>query len=744
MKPIFRKLSYFSLNLCLFVFLSLTNYAQKKNDKIEYRIHPATSPIKIDGIADERAWAEAQLATDFHQVLPMDTSKAMVRTEVKMTYDDKNLYVLFINYEKVPGPYMVESLKRDFNFGKNDNDLLFIDTFDDQTNGFTFGANAYGAQWDGLLYNGSSANLSWENKWTSEVKHDDDKWVWEAAIPFKTLRYKKGITRWGVNFSRLDLKTTEKSAWAPVPRQFATASLAYAASLVWDQPPPQAGSNISIIPYALGGISANQEAKSPTKLRGDIGFDAKIGLTSSLNLDLTVNPDFSQVEVDQQQTNLDRFELLFPERRQFFLENGDLFTNFGYQNIRPFFSRRIGLNAPINFGARLSGKLNKDWRIGFMNMQTGKNEVGVPAQNFGVIALQRRMFARSNIAVMLVNKETLGYGSISDSLIRLNNLSRFNRNFGIEYNLASKNNDWTGKFLYLSSFSPDKKNNDDVLAGNILYTSKKWVTGVQVERVGNTYSAEVGYVPRINYSKLSPQVAYLMFPKAGGTVLSHGPTVILTHYLTKDFSEETENEKLIGYKINFRKTNTLFAWAAHNYVKLLNPFDPTGNFAKISLPTGSEHKWNSFGFDYTSKPQALLTYFVSTRYGGYYANGTRLRLNGDIGYRFQPYVAITMSANFNRLAFREDPILPKELINKQYDLWLLGPKIDVTFTNKLFLTNFVQFNNQNNNFNINTRLQWRYSPASDLFLVYTDNYFSDTFHVRNRSLVVKFTYWWNV
>lgn len=742
MKPSFKKPFYLTLYLSLFVFLT-TTYAQKKNDKIEYRIHRATSLVKVDGIPDERAWAEAQLASDFHQVLPMDTSKAFVRTEVKMTYDDKNLYVLFINYEKVPGPYMVESLKRDFNFGKNDNDLLFIDTFDDQTNGFTFGANAHGAQWDGLLYNGSSANLSWENKWTSEVKYDDDKWIWEAAIPFKTLRYKKGITRWGVNFSRLDLKTTEKSAWAPVPRQFATASLAYAASLVWDEAPPQAGSNISIIPYALGGIRANQETNTPTKLRRDIGFDAKIGLTSSLNLDLTVNPDFSQVDVDQQQTNLDRFELLFPERRQFFLENGDLFSNFGYQNIRPFFSRRIGLNAPINFGVRLSGKLNKDWRIGFMDMQTGKNELGVPAQNFGVIALQRRVFARSNIAIMMVNKETLNYGNTSDSLIKLNGLSQFNRNLGVEYNLASKNNDWTGKLLYLTSFTPNTKNNDDVFAGNILYTSKKWVTGIQAERVGYSYSAEVGYVPRINYGKLNPQIAYLMFPKAGGTILSHGPSVILTHYFTKDFAQETENEKLIGYKINFRKTNTLFLWGAHNYVKLLSPFDPT-NYARVFLPGGSEHKWNSFGFDYTSKPQALLTYLVSTRYGGYYANGTRLRLNGEVGYRFQPFVAITMSANYNRLAFEQDPVLPKELINKQYNLWLLGPKIDVTFTNKLFLTNFVQFNNQNNNFNINTRLQWRYSPASDLFLVYTDNYFSDTFQVRNRSLVVKFTYWWNV
>jgi hypothetical protein len=718
---------------------SLFSFAQSKNEKVEYRIRRATSPIKIDGIVDEKAWADAQLATNFYQVLPMDTSYAKVRTDVKMTYDDKNLYVVFINYDKLPGPYMVESLKRDFSFGKNDNDLLFIDTFDDQTNGFSFGANAMGAQWDGLMFNGSSISLTWENKWTSEVKYDDEKWVWECAIPFKTLRYKKGIKRWGINFSRLDLKTTEKSAWAPVPRQFPTASLAYAASLIWDEEPPTASSNISIIPFILGGVSRNQEKKLPSNYRGDVGFDVKVGLTSSINLDLTVNPDFSQVEVDQQQTNLDRFELLFPEKRQFFLENGDLFSNFGYQNIRPFFSRRIGLNTPIRYGARVSGKLNKDWRIGFMDMQTGKNDVISNAQNFGVIALQRRVFARSNIAVMFVNKQTLDYQSVTDT----KNISEYNRNIGIEYNILSKNNAWTGKLLYLKSFTPTTKPNDGVLAGNILYTNKRWTAGLQFEQVGTNYSAEVGYVPRLNYGKLNPQMGYLFFPKASKKVLSHGPTTMFTHYFLRDFSKETENENFLAYRVNFRKTSTLMAWVAHNYVYLLNQFDPT-NYAGVFLPKGSEHKWNSFGFDYTSKPQALLTYLFSSRYGGYYANGTRFRLNGEVGYRFQPYVAMTIAANYNRLEFKNDAVLPKELINKQYSFWLIGPKVDVTFTNKLFFTNFLQFNNQTKNMNLNTRLQWRYSPASDLFLVYTDNYISDTFQVRNRALVLKFTYWWNV
>src|SRR5687768_7758372 len=378
------------------LFFSFDLRAQKKNDTFQLHIRAATSTLKIDGVMDEDAWLQSDVATDFYMVLPMDTSMAKVRTEVRMTYDQHNLYLIATCFHLLPGRYFVESLRRDFVFGKNDNFLLFMDTFDDQTNGFSFGANAAGAQWDGMMYEGGKVDLSWDNKWTSVVKKDEDKWVFEASIPFKSIRYKKGITKWGINFSRLDLKTTEKSSWTPVPRQFPTASLAYTGSLVWDQSPPQAGANVSIIPYALGGVSKNYEKNTSASYKKEIGVDAKIAVTSSLNLDLTINPDFSQVEVDRQVTNLDRFELFFPERRQFFLENGDLFANFGYANIRPFFSRRIGLGVPIHAGTRLSGRLNKDWRIGLMDMQTAKvKETGLPGQNFAIVSLQRRIFSRS-------------------------------------------------------------------------------------------------------------------------------------------------------------------------------------------------------------------------------------------------------------------------------------------------------------------------------------------------------------
>ncbi|WP_460973342.1 carbohydrate binding family 9 domain-containing protein [Spirosoma migulaei] len=716
--------------------------AQKKNESYQLHINRATSPVIVDGNVEEPAWQTAEVASDFWMVLPMDTSRARVRTDVRMTYDDHNVYLSAICYHgDVPGPYMVESLRRDWAFVKNDNFIFFMDTFDDQTNGFTFGTNAAGAQWDGLLYEGGKANLSWDNKWTSVVRNHADRYVIELAIPFKTIRYKKGITRWGINFSRQDLKTTEKSSWTPIQRQFPTASLALTGVLIWDQPPPQPGPNISIIPYALSGLTRDYQNGVPTKGKFDAGLDAKVAVTSSLNLDLTVNPDFSQVDVDQQVTNLDRYELFFPEKRQFFLENGDQFTNFGYATIRPFFSRRIGLGGvPIRFGARLSGKLNKDWRIGVMDMQTGRvDDTGLPAQNFAVVALQRRVSARSNIGMIFVNKESLAYTPTPDKPL----YSRYNRNLGLEYNLASSNNIWTGKALYVKSFRPEQPGNDAVYAANVQYFTRRWLISGQVESIGKNYTAEAGYVPRVGYERGMATLGYTFLPTGSG-VLNHGPVLTSTYFFDPAW-RQSDNESLLSYAITFRSRSVFTAWVATDYVRLLQPFDPT-NTGRETLATGTEHNWTAWGTDFDSKPQSVFTYGFSSRYGGYYANGTRLNLTADLGYRIQPYVSLAASFNYN------DIRLPQPWGNTTF--WLIGPRFDLTLTNKLYLTTFVQYNEQQKNMNVNARVQWRYKPASDFFLVYTDNYLPNSaqigqdvpgfFSVKNRALVLKWTYWWNL
>ena len=719
---------FFGLALSLFWFFAA---AQKINYGFEYHIKKTNIPIKIDGSSQDEVWQHAETAGSFFMALPMDTSKARVQTDVKMAYDDHNLYIIAICYLLKKHPYMVESLRRDFAFGKNDNFIFFLDPFNDLNNGYTFGANAAGAQWDGTLYEGGKADLNWDNKWISAVRNEDDKWIFEAAIPFKSIRYKKGITQWGVNFSRLDITEAEKSAWAPVPRQFPTASLAYTGQLIWDQPLPDPGLNISLIPYGLTGVSKNYAAKTKQNFRKEIGTDAKIAVTSSLNLDLTVNPDYSQVEVDKQVTNLDRYELFFPEKRQFFLENNDLFGNFGFANIRPFFSRRIGLGVPISFGARLSGSIDKNWRIGLMDMRTKKvEETGLPAQNFTVLALQRRLFARSGVRLLFINKQSLHYQPGQDSSKAVYSL--YNRNIGAEYNLASSNNRWAGKFMMLKSFAPGKNSNSLSHGANLQYSSRRWLLSWQQEYVSKQFTAETGYVPRNNYIKLNPLAGYLFFP-AKGRILSHGPRYTGNFFYTPSFKKTDYGHTLL-YLFNLRDQTSFDVWAGKEYVELLLPFDPT-NSNKDSLAAGSMHQWKTWGVDYFSRPQNLFTYSIATRFGGYYLGGKRQSVTADIGYRFQPYVGITLSSSYNRIKMPA----PWE----ETTLWLIGPRVDVTFTNKVFFTTFLQYNNQQKNINLNTRFQWRYRPASDLFLVYTDNYYSSPFYIRNRAFVLKFTYWWN-
>jgi hypothetical protein len=464
--------------------LKIDSVVHKNNENYILHVKKASAPIKIDGLISEPDWDAAEKAKDFHLVLPVDTGLAKSPSEVVMTYDDKAFYLGITFFDTIPGKRIMESFRRDFIFGNNDNVLVFFDTFLDQTNGFSFGASVSGAKWDGTQSNGGGVNVNWDCKWDSKTIQYSDRWVTEMRIPFRSIRFKSGSDKWYVNFSRLDLKTNEKSAWAPVPRQFPTASLAYTGILQWDKPLSKSKMMFSVIPYVFGSAARDFEAGKSTTYRKDFGFDAKLGITTSMNLDLTYNPDFSQAEVDQQVTNLDRFELFFPEKRQFFLENSDLFSGYGFASVTPFFSRRIGLDAPVLAGARLSGSLNKNWRLGLLDMQTEQTTDQL-SRNFLVASLQRKMFARSNIGLILVNKDYTNEPGPQ----------KFNRIAGIDYNLASSNNRWTGKLFYHRSFNPENPGKQYAQGTYLAYNSRRIHSALVQASVGENYIAESGYVP---------------------------------------------------------------------------------------------------------------------------------------------------------------------------------------------------------------------------------------------------------
>lgn len=691
-------------------------------------IQKTTEKITIDGKLTETVWSQTAVADDFFMITPVDTGKANQLSEAHVTFDEEFLYLAIVFYNtSVKGDYVVESLKRDFSFGKNDNFLVAIDPFDNQSTGFAFGINAYGAQWDGTMYEGRRVDLNWDSKWYSEVQLDEEKWVCEIAIPFKSIRYDENNTVWGINFSRLDLKASEKSSWAPVPRQFPSVSLAYAGALVWETPPPKQGSNISLIPYLSNRLEKENAAAVNNNFK--IGGDMKYNLTSSLNIDLTVNPDFSQAEVDQQVTNLDRFELFFPERRQFFLENADLFSNFGYATIRPFFSRRIGLNVPITAGARLSGNIDENWRIGLMDIQTQADEDQMlEAENFGVFSLQRKVLSRSNLNFIFVNKQVVnGEQSLQDR-------SLYNRNAGMEFNYFSEDNLWEGKLLYLQSFSALKEAQGQTFASHFGYQSTRWNWRIQQEFVSGDYSADVGFVPRKNYHKLQAQAGHLFYTQGDTPLLSHGPSVERTYYFDTDWDQKDLVNSFL-YHFNLKDRSQFTVGIKRQYIQLLRDFDPLRNQVAV-LNAGTENGWNTFTASYDAKPQNRFTYALDLLSGGYYEKGKRSAFSGELGYRFQPFLELNSLINYNRIQ------LPHPWNTTSF--WLLGIKANVTLTNKLFFSNLYQYNEQLGLWNFNSRLQWRYKPASDLFIVFNSNEMQLPEMQSGWNLTFKINYWLNL
>ncbi len=748
--------------LLLVVMVGYTPIFAQTPNELKYRIHikKAQGKIVLDGLLNEPDWQKAEPTSPFGQQFPADTSEAVQQTQTRLTFDDQNIYLAYV----VDGPrkYVVQSLKRDFPQGGG-TDLIFVnfDTFKDKQNAFHFAVSPYGVQRDALISNGNTISNDWDNKWQVEVKNYDDKWIVEIAIPFKTIRYKvtEGINEWNVNFFRNNLFLNERSCWAQIPRGFPGNNIAFSGTLVWDTPPPRPGANVALIPYLLGGVSQDYLNNKPVAVDKNIGIDAKIAVTPSLNLDLTINPDFAQVEVDQQVTNLTRFELFFPERRQFFLENADLFSSFGFARVNPFFSRRIGLvknpqtglniKNTIYYGARLSGKLDNNWRIGLLNMQTGSDDnIGVKGSNYTVATIQRRLFTRSNISAIVVNQQVSG-------------ANNYNRVVGLDYNLGSKNGFWAGKAFHHQMFTPKTVDGQFAQGLSLQYGTSKLGAELQLENIGGSYNPEVGFVPRNGYSRMSGNVQFNFFPKS---------SLINSFFINPDWDMvwSRKDNQQINWKIAGGTPNNRFLdWDAGlfggisfqngavfsasllrwDYTYLFGDFDPSGlGDTKKVLKAGTDYLYFSNRMSFQSNQRRRLWTVTQLRFGNYF-NGRILSLNPVINYRYQPFALFSLSVNYNQIR------LPQGFNDS--DLWLISPRADITFSRAVFLTTFVQYNNQTNNMNVNARFQWRFKPVSDLFVVYTDNYFTQDFSTadsrfftpfqsKNRAIVLKLTYWLNV
>lgn len=700
-------------------------------------VAPTDSVIRVDGDLSEAVWQRAAIAGDFIQNFPNDTLPAYNRTDVWMSYDAHFLYLAVVCYDKNRDkPFIASSLKRDFVWDTNDNFSAYIDPFGDRLNGFTFQLTPLGVEREGQIYNGERVASEWDNKWRSAVKVFADRWQGELMIPLKTIRYPSGARYLLANFVRNDVKNNQRSAWKRVPVAQSPSSLAFADTVRLATPLPAPGPNLSIIPYVSGRFIDDRHEGGTRHFAGGLGFDAKIGITPSLNLDLTVNPDFSQVEADQQVTNLSRFEIFYPERRQFFIENQDLFANFGSSRSRPFFSRRIGIGRdtstgvivqnPLLYGARLSGKVGKNWRVGLLNTQTAQQpQKGIAGENYTVGVVQRQVLGRSNVSAILVNRQRVSPESDS---------SRFTRIGGLEYNLQTADNRWTGKVFYQRVIKPYQLTDAHSYGANLGYTSRNVTAIGSYEYIGTNYLInDIGYVPRLGYWRYGGETTTTFYVKGTRKVISHG-TYLSGSLIYNADGRMTDRETNYGYSVQFRNTANAYAGYFTGYTYLFLAFDPTNSNGRALAPNTDYRVGGFFGHIGSDQRQRLNAQLDGNA-GGYF-NGTNTNLVATAQYRFQPYGALSLSAEYN------DIRLPAPYKSARY--LLLGPRAEVTFSRKVFLTTFMQFNNQTNNVNLNARLQWRYAPVSDLFVVYQENYLPGSLASKNRALVVKLSYWLNV
>jgi hypothetical protein len=708
-------------------------------------IHRSDSKIVVDGLLNDSAWTQADKATRFFQNFPSDQSPADSRTEARFLYDENSIYAGITCYDDLKGKYIVESLKRDFKEENNDYVMLILDPYGDLTNGYVFALSPLGVQFEGLLSGGgggfSPVSSSWDNIWYSAVTRSDSSWTAEIRIPFKTLRYNDNITDWNIQVVRNDLKRNERSTWTRVEKQYRPTSLTFSGGLKWDSVPPPAGANISFIPFLSGSASQDLEVDNRVHYKGKVGFDGKVALSSSMNLDLTVNPDFSTVEVDEQLTNITRFELFFPEKRQFFLENSDLFTQFGFRTSQVFFSRRIGLDAPLLFGARLSGQLGQGLKIGLLNSQTANQMIDegddIPSYNYTVATLRKQVFGRSSITGILTNKQSINYDKDQGKGYDFGLNSKYNRVYGLQYNLLSADDKWTGSLYGFISDDPGEHKGNWSHGANLRYNVRNLSLFWVHEYIGEGFNAEVGFFPRTGYFMFGPFARYRFYPDSK-VINRHGPGLRYFTYLDTDWSL-TDRDIVLSYDVDFLNTSQLQFEFQDTYIKLVDDFDPTRQINEdttiVPLPAGSEYEWQRGRVTYQSDSRRNFSFDLDIGYGGFY-NGTGLSVSGKIKYLIRPFMNLGINYSYNTIN------LPDPYPDDAF--WLIGPRIELTFTDKIYWINYIQYNEQGNNVNINSRFQWRFAPASDFFLVYTENFFPAGMTSKNRAIILKISYWINI
>ncbi len=723
--------------------LSRTTRAQTPSER--YNIEPTRTaqPPRIDGVLEDAEWGNAALIDEFIQQEPSEGEPATERTVVRLMYDEHALYVGVEAYDSNPNGVIATEMRRDSSqLFDEDNFQLILDTFNDSRSGYMFVTSPLGAKLEQQIaeegeggYRRSSSsvnanvNLDWDGVWDVSAQRTDWGWVAEIAIPMVTMRFPEAARQvWGVNFMRNIRRKNEQVFWAPIEKGYGLTRVSQAGTLT-GLGGVDRGMDLRITPYVLAGGRQDRAATAGLAGSGfnDVGLDVKYGVTSGLNLDVTLNTDFAQVEVDEQQVNLTRFPLFFPEKRDFFLENAGMFSvkSQGITRLADlFFTRRIGLAdgqpIPIIAGTRLTGKVDRH-NIAVMTIQT--QEIGArPGENFFVARYSRDIFARSKVGGMIINKEAIGG-------------AHYNRTFAIDTSLAPH------PFLSVTGFiakteSPELANDD--LMGHLMFS---WLSpGFRVYSeytdIQDNFNAEVGFVPRIGIRRSKMHVQWNPRPGTWG-IRSMDPMMNVEY--TTDQNNRLLSRRvhhMIGFQFEDGSSFTLITNKVFEQLDV--PFEITD---EVTIPAGTYRFWSP-SLRYTSDPSRRLS--ASARYSpqGFFG-GTRRDWRTSVTLRATSRIAA--QASFSR----SDVDLP----GGAFIADLASATFDLALSPEMTLRSVTQYNSTTDSISTSVRFNWIYSPGSDIYIAY-DELRQDDFlaldptlrhagrvpWVQNRQLAIKMTY----
>ncbi|EDP71169.1 hypothetical protein FBALC1_01757 [Flavobacteriales bacterium ALC-1] len=672
--------------------------------------------IEVDGKLEELVWQQLPNHTGFYNYAPNDEGLAEQQTEVKLFHDGENLYVGLV-YHDTEEKSQVSSLKRDVPIGLSDGFAMVLDTQNQEQNAYYFSVNALGTLVDGIvekINGGYDFSISWNAVWEAKTSTEGNNKIYEVTIPLKFLNFNAENAVFGIQFYVRDIKKNSWTILKNVKRNYRLFDLRFTEKFSVEDLPNKSSSKFAITPS----VTANYQedvANNTDETTIKPSLDVQYNVTSSLKLDATINPDFSQIDVDQQVTNLSRFSIFFPERRNFFLENSDLFSNLGVNGVNPFYSRRVGANSDVQFGLKLSGNISPKTRLGVLNVQTDKED-DVASQNFGALVVEQQLSNNFSATGFLINRQETDTFEFIDE---------YNRVTGVNLNYKSTNNKWIGLANFGTSLTNDVSGDNNFYNAGIWFNKRGLRWNVSVKNLGKNYITDVGFTPRLSnydaindvviregYTQTTAGIEYEKFYDNSKTLNSFR----ILNYSNNNYFDESgklnQSSHFLNSAVFFKDLSAIYYVFTYDFVDLKYGFDPLGNGNALQP---DKYNYGLLKVGYNSANNQKFRYRVNLQKGNYYS-GKRASGGVYLNYQFLPFANLEVSYDVNAIDLNE---LGKETFH------LTRFTGQLFFNNRLNWTTYVQYNTQRDNFNINSRLQWEYKPLSYIYLVISDNYNQD-------------------